>query len=43
MLRKIFRRHARGDDPMLVLNMSIFNFTDGEPHLSKYEYACFWA
>jgi len=29
---------------MLVLNMSIFNFTDGWNHtLSKYEYARFWA
>ena len=27
--REIFRRHRRMHDPMLVLNMSIFNFTDG--------------
>jgi hypothetical protein len=39
-LRKIFRRSVRRHDPMLVLNMSIFNFTDGwRRTLSKYEYA----
>jgi hypothetical protein len=43
-LRKVFRRRARGHDPMLVLNMSIFNFTDGWSRtFSKYEYARFWA
>jgi hypothetical protein len=28
-LRRIFRRRMRRHDPMLVLNISIFNFTDG--------------
>jgi hypothetical protein len=28
-LRSIFQARARRHDPMLVLNMSIFNFTDG--------------
>jgi hypothetical protein len=43
-LRKIFPRHARGHDRMLVLNMSIFNFTDGWGRtFSKYEYARFRA
>ena len=43
-LRRIFRRRARRHDPMLVLNMSIFNFTDGwNRTFSKYEYARFWA
>lgn len=28
-LRKRFRRRARRHDPMLVLTMSNFNFTDG--------------
>jgi len=27
--REMFRRHRRRHDPMLVLNMSIFNFADG--------------
>jgi len=27
--REIFRRRRRMHDPMLVLNMSIFNFADG--------------
>ena len=27
--RGIFRRHRRMHDPMLVLNMSIFNFDNG--------------
>lgn len=41
---KIFLRHARRHDPMLVLNMSIFNFTDGwRRTFSKYEYARFYA
>ena len=39
-VRKLFRRHARKHDPMLVLNISIFNFTDGwNRTFSKYEYA----
>jgi hypothetical protein len=43
-LRRIFRRRVRRHDPMLVLNMSIFNFTDGWSRtLSKYEYARFYA
>jgi len=28
-LRHMFRRRARRHDPMLLLNMSFFNFTDG--------------
>jgi hypothetical protein len=28
-LRQIFRRRRRRHDPLLVLNMSTFNFTDG--------------
>jgi hypothetical protein len=41
-VRKILRRRARRHDPMLVLNMSIFNFTDGWSRtFSKYEYARF--
>jgi hypothetical protein len=28
-LRKRFRRSAQRHDPMLVLNMASFNFTDG--------------
>jgi hypothetical protein len=41
---KIFRRRARRHDPLLVLNMSIFNFTDGWSRtFSKYEYARFYA
>jgi hypothetical protein len=27
--RATFRRHRRKHDPMLVLNMAIFNFADG--------------
>jgi hypothetical protein len=43
-VRKIFRRRARRHDPMLVLNMSIFNFTDGWSRtFSKNEYARFYA
>jgi len=26
---RIFRRSSRRHDPMLVLNMTLFNFTDG--------------
>ncbi len=43
-LRKIFGRRVRRHDPMLVLNMSVFNFTDGWSRtFSKYEYARFYA
>jgi len=43
-LHKIFRRRGRRHDRMLVLNMSIFNLTDGWSRtFSKYEYARFWA
>jgi hypothetical protein len=43
-VRRIFRRRVRRHDPMLVLNMSIFNFTDGwRRTFSKYEYARFYA
>jgi hypothetical protein len=39
-LRKIFQSRADRHDPMLVLNLSIFNFTDGwNRTFSKYEYA----
>jgi len=39
-LRRIFRRRARQHDPMLVLNISTFNFTDGwNRTFSKYEHA----
>jgi len=39
-LRKLFGSRERRHDPMLVLNMSIFNFTDGWSRtFSKYEYA----
>jgi hypothetical protein len=39
-LRRIFRRCARRHDRMLVLNLSIFNFTDGWSRtFSKNEYA----
>jgi hypothetical protein len=42
-LRNLFRR-AHRHDPMLVLNMSIFNFTDGwRRTFSKHEYARFYA
>ena len=43
-LRKIFQSGARRHDPLLVLNMSIFNFTDGWSRtFSKYEYGRFYA
>jgi hypothetical protein len=43
-LRKVFRRRARRHDPMLVLNMTIFNYTDGWSRtFSKHEYARFYA
>jgi hypothetical protein len=39
-LRKLVRPRASRHDPMLVFNMSIFNFTDGWSRaFSKYEYA----
>ena len=39
-LRRIFRRRVRRHDPMLVLNMSIFNFTGGwRRTFSKSKYA----
>jgi hypothetical protein len=38
--RKRIRRRAHGHDPMLVLNMSIFNFTNGWSRtFSKQQYA----
>jgi hypothetical protein len=37
-LRKLLGSRKRRHDPMLVLNMSIFNFTDGWSRtFSKYE------
>jgi len=43
-VRDLFRRRAPGHDPLLVFNMSIFNFTDGwNRTFSKYEYARFLA
>jgi hypothetical protein len=43
-LRKAFRRRARRHDPMLVLNMLTFNFTDGwNRTFSKHQYARFYA
>jgi hypothetical protein len=43
-LLKVFRPHGRRHDPMLVLNMSIFNFTDGWSRtFLKNEYARFYA
>jgi hypothetical protein len=39
-LGKLFRTRAYRHDPMLVFNMSIFNFTDGWSRtFSKNEYA----
>ena len=38
-MRDIFRRPAPRHDPLLVFNMSIFNFTEGWSRtFSKYEY-----
>jgi hypothetical protein len=38
--RELFRRRGHKHDPMLVFNMSIFNFTDGWSRtFSKYQYA----
>jgi len=43
-LRNVFRRRRHRHDPMLVFNMSIFNFADGWSRtFSKYEYAWFSA
>ena len=43
-LRKAFRRRAHKHDPMLVLNMLSFNFTDGwNRTFSKHEYARLYA
>ena len=43
-LRRIFRRPMRPHDPMLVLNMSFFNYTDGWGRIfSKDNYARFEA
>jgi hypothetical protein len=43
-LRRIFRRGVRSYGPVLVLNMLIFNFTEGwNPTLIKYGDARFWA
>jgi hypothetical protein len=39
-LCKIFQRRERTHDPVLVVNPSIFNFTNGLSRaFSKYEYA----
>jgi hypothetical protein len=41
-LPRIFRRLRRRHDPMLVLNMALFNFTDGWNRvLSREQYARF--
>jgi len=38
--RQLFRKRARRHDPMLLLNMSLFNFTDGWGRVfSKEQYA----
>jgi hypothetical protein len=38
--RELFRRRGHKHDPILVFNMSIFNFTDGWSRtFSKYQYA----
>jgi hypothetical protein len=43
-MRDLFRRRASRHDPLLVFNMSIFNFTDGWIRtFSKYEYERFYA
>jgi hypothetical protein len=43
-VRQIFRRGVGRHDPMLVFNMSIFNYTDGWSRtFSKNEYARFYA
>jgi len=41
-LWRIFRRSSRRHDPMLVLNMALFNFTDGwNRAFSRDQYARF--
>jgi hypothetical protein len=43
-VRRIWQRRIRRHDPMLVLNMSIFNFTDGwDRTLFKNQSAQFYA
>ena len=43
-LRKLFRPRTPRHDAMLVLNISIFNFTDGWSRtVSKSEYTGFYA
>jgi hypothetical protein len=43
-LRRIFRRRVRRHDPMLVLNMTLFNFTDGWSRVfSRDQYGRFYA
>ena len=43
-LGNVFRQRTPRHDPVLVFNMSIFNFTDGWSRtFSKYEYARFSA
>ena len=43
-LRKFFRPSVRRHDPLLLLNMSLFNFTDGwRRTFSKNKYARFSA
>jgi len=40
--RQLFRKRARRHDPMLLLNMSLFNFTDGWGRVfSKEQYGRF--
>jgi hypothetical protein len=42
--RKLFGSRTRRHDRMLVLNLALFNFTDGWSRtLSKYQYARFSA
>jgi hypothetical protein len=42
--RRIFRRTARGHDPLLALSMTLFNYTDGWSRtISKDEYGRSWA
>jgi hypothetical protein len=43
-VRNLFRRRAPRHDPLLVSNMSIFNFTNGWSRtFSKNQYARFYA
>jgi len=42
--RRIFRRSARGHDPLLTLSITLFNYTDGWNRIiSKNEYGRAWA